>query len=53
MGVDVVSDFSYFERTMADSTRSVTELREIAVAHCIMVNLHCDEKNDKLSHHIK
>jgi cytosine/adenosine deaminase-related metal-dependent hydrolase len=44
---------SHFERTMADGTRSVTELCEIAAQRGLMVDLHCDETDDPLSRHIE
>ncbi|MER8693130.1 amidohydrolase family protein [Mesorhizobium opportunistum] len=53
MGVDVVGGIPHFERTMADGTRSVTELCEIAVRRGLMVDLHCDETDDPLSRHIE
>lgn len=53
MGVDVVGGIPHFERTMADGTRSVTELCEIAAARGLMVDMHCDETDDPLSRHIE
>ncbi|MCA0049781.1 amidohydrolase family protein [Mesorhizobium sp. B283B1A] len=53
MGVDVVGGIPHFERTMADGTRSVTELCEIAARRGLMVDLHCDETDDPLSRHIE
>ncbi|TPK88358.1 MULTISPECIES: amidohydrolase family protein [unclassified Mesorhizobium] len=53
MGVDVVGGIPHFERTMADGTRSVTELCEIAAKRGLMVDLHCDETDDPLSRHIE
>ncbi|TPJ16695.1 amidohydrolase family protein [Mesorhizobium sp. B2-7-3] len=53
MGVDIVGGIPHFERTMADGTRSVTELCEIAVKRGLMVDLHCDETDDPLSRHIE
>jgi cytosine/creatinine deaminase len=52
-GVDVVGGIPHFERTMADGTRSVTELCEIAAARGLMVDLHCDETDDPHSRHIE
>ena len=43
MGVDIVGGIPHFERTMADGTRSVTELCEIAAQRGLMVDMHCDE----------
>ncbi|RWK33822.1 amidohydrolase family protein [Mesorhizobium sp.] len=53
MGVDIVGGIPHFERTMADGTRSVTELCEIASERGLMVDLHCDETDDPLSRHIE
>lgn len=53
MGVDVVGGIPHFERTMADGTRSVTELCEIAAERGLMVDMHCDESDDPLSRHIE
>jgi len=53
MGVDVVGGIPHFERTMADGTRSVTELCEIAAQRGLMVDMHCDETDDPLSRHIE
>ncbi|RWC86869.1 MAG: cytosine deaminase [Mesorhizobium sp.] len=53
MGVDIVGGIPHFERTMADGTRSVTELCEIAAERGLMVDLHCDETDDPLSRHIE
>ncbi|BAB51825.1 amidohydrolase family protein [Mesorhizobium japonicum] len=53
MGVDIVGGIPHFERSMADGTRSVTELCEIAAKRGLMVDLHCDETDDPLSRHIE
>ena len=53
LGVDVVGGIPHFERTMADGTRSVTELCEIAANRGLMVDMHCDETDDPLSRHIE
>ncbi|MFC3327311.1 amidohydrolase family protein [Mesorhizobium cantuariense] len=53
MGVDIVGGIPHFERTMADGTRSVTELCEIAARRGLTVDLHCDETDDPLSRHIE
>ena len=53
MGVDVVGGIPHFERTMADGTRSVTELCEMAAERGVMVDLHCDESDDPHSRHIE
>ncbi|HET9538051.1 MAG TPA: amidohydrolase family protein [Mesorhizobium sp.] len=52
-GVDIVGGIPHFERTMADGTRSVTELCEIAADRGLMVDMHCDETDDPLSRHIE
>ncbi|MDX8441126.1 amidohydrolase family protein [Mesorhizobium australafricanum] len=52
-GVDIVGGIPHFERTMADGTRSVTELCEIAAKRGLMVDMHCDETDDPLSRHIE
>jgi cytosine deaminase len=53
LGVDVVGGIPHFERTMADGTRSVTDLCEIAAERSLMVDMHCDETDDPLSRHIE
>jgi cytosine/creatinine deaminase len=53
LGVDVVGGIPHFERTMADGTRSVTELCEIAANRGLMVDMHCDETDDPMSRHIE
>jgi cytosine deaminase len=53
MGVDVVGGIPHFERTMADGTRSVTDLCEIAATRGLLVDMHCDETDDPLSRHIE
>ena len=53
LGVDVVGGIPHFERTMADGTRSVTDLCEIAAARGLMVDMHCDETDDPLSRHVE
>jgi len=53
MGVDVVGGIPHFERTMADGTRSVTDLCEIAAQRGLLVDMHCDETDDPLSRHIE
>ncbi|WP_214473099.1 amidohydrolase family protein [Mesorhizobium sp. dw_380] len=53
LGVEIVGGIPHFERTMADGTRSVTELCEIAAKRGLMVDLHCDETDDPLSRHIE
>jgi cytosine deaminase len=53
LGVEIVGGIPHFERTMADGTRSVTELCEIAAERGLMVDMHCDETDDPLSRHIE
>jgi len=53
MGVEVVGGIPHFERTMADGTRSVTELCEIAAERGLRVDMHCDETDDPMSRHIE
>ena len=52
-GVEIVGGIPHFERTMADGTRSVTELCEIAAKRGLMVDMHCDETDDPNSRHIE
>jgi cytosine deaminase len=52
-GVEIVGGIPHFERTMADGTRSVTELCEIAAKRGLMVDMHCDESDDPLSRHVE
>src|SRR5215213_3275502 len=53
LGVDVVGGIPHFERTMADGTRSVTALCQIAEKRGLLVDLHCDETDDPMSRHIE
>ena len=53
MGVDVVGGIPHFERTMAEGTRSVTRLCEIAAERGLRVDLHCDESDDPMSRHVE
>ena len=53
MGVDVVGGIPHFERTMADGTRSVQALCEIAAKRGLRVDMHCDETDDPNSRHIE
>ncbi|WP_157016115.1 amidohydrolase family protein [Mesorhizobium xinjiangense] len=53
MGLDIVGGIPHFERTMADGTRSVTELCGIAAERGLMVDMHCDETDDPNSRHIE
>jgi cytosine deaminase len=52
-GVEIVGGIPHFERTMADGTRSVTELCEIAAKRGLMVDMHCDESDDPHSRHVE
>ena len=53
MGVDVVGGIPHFERTMAEGTRSVRDLCEMAAERGLMVDLHCDETDDPQSRHVE
>ncbi len=53
LGVDVVGGIPHFERTMAEGTRSVSALCEIAEKRGLMVDMHCDESDDPSSRHIE
>ncbi len=53
MGVEVVGGIPHFERTMAEGTRSVTLLCELAARRGLRVDMHCDESDDPLSRHIE
>jgi cytosine deaminase len=53
LGVEVVGGIPHFERTMADGTRSVVALCEIAAKRGLLVDLHCDETDDPTSRHIE
>lgn len=53
LGVDVVGGIPHFERTMADGTRSVLALCEIAAKRGLRVDMHCDETDDPHSRHIE
>lgn len=53
LGVDVVGGIPHFERTMAEGSRSVTTLCEIAERRGLPVDMHCDETDDPLSRHVE
>ncbi len=53
LGVDVVGGIPHFERTMAEGTRSVKALCEIAAERGLLVDMHCDETDDPHSRHIE
>ena len=53
MGLDVVGGIPHFERTMADGSRSITELCQIAAERGLPVDMHCDETDDPMSRHIE
>jgi len=52
-GADVIGGIPHFEQTLADGTRSVTELCALAADRGLPVDLHCDETDDPLSRHIE
>src|SRR5579863_3473658 len=52
-GVDVVGGIPHFERSMAEGTRSVKELCEIAAERGLPADMHCDETDDPLSRHVE
>jgi cytosine deaminase len=52
-GVDVVGGIPHFERTMAEGTRSVEYLCELAAERGLMVDMHCDESDDPQSRHVE
>jgi cytosine/creatinine deaminase len=52
-GVEVVGGIPHFERTMAEGAASVKALCEIAAERGLPVDLHCDETDDPLSHHVE
>ncbi|HHX90201.1 MAG TPA: amidohydrolase family protein [Paracoccus sp.] len=53
MGLDVVGGIPHFERTMAEGSRSITELCRIAADRGLPVDVHCDETDDPMSRHIE
>lgn len=53
MGVDVVGGIPHFERTMQEGAESVRILCELAAAHGLPVDMHCDESDDPHSRHIE
>jgi cytosine deaminase len=53
LGVDVVGGIPHFERTMAEGSRSVTMLCELAAERGLPVDMHCDESDDPASRHIE
>ena len=53
LGVEVVGGIPHFERSMAEGTRSVALLCEIAAKRALRVDMHCDETDDPLSRHIE
>lgn len=53
MGVDVVGGIPHFEATMAEGSRSVTTLCELAANQGLPVDMHCDESDDPMSRHIE
>ena len=53
MGLDLVGGIPHFERTMAEGSRSITELCRIAADRGLPVDVHCDETDDPMSRHIE
>ena len=53
LGVDVIGGIPHFERTMADGTRSIEWLCELAARRGLRVDMHCDESDDPLSRHVE
>ena len=52
-GVNLVGGIPHFERTMAEGAESVRLLCELAAAHGLPVDMHCDETDDPNSRHIE
>ena len=53
MGVDVIGGIPHFERTMADGSRSIRVLCELAAQRGLPVDMHCDESDDPYSRHVE
>jgi cytosine deaminase len=53
LGVDVVGGIPHFERTAEQGAESVKILCELAAAHGLPVDMHCDESDDPHSRHIE
>ncbi len=53
MGVDVVGGIPHHERTAAEGAESVRRLCELAAAHGLRVDMHCDETDDPASRHVE
>ena len=53
MGVEVVGGIPHHERTSAEGAESVRRLCELAAAHGLPVDMHCDETDDPASRHIE
>ena len=53
MGVDVIGGIPHFERTMADGSRSIRVLCELAAQRGMPVDMHCDESDDPYSRHVE
>ncbi len=53
MGVEVVGGIPHHERSMAEGAESVQRLCELAAAHGLPVDMHCDETDDPASRHIE
>ena len=52
-GVHVVGGIPHFERSMADGSKSITELCKLAADKGLMVDMHCDESDDPMSRHVE
>ncbi len=53
MGVQVVGGIPHHERTAAEGAESVRRLCELAAAHGLPVDMHCDETDDPASRHVE
>jgi cytosine deaminase len=53
MGVDVVGGIPHHERTATEGAESVRRLCELAAAHGLRVDMHCDETDDPASRHVE
>ena len=53
MGVDVIGGIPHFERSMADGSRSIRVLCELAAQRGLAVDMHCDESDDPYSRHVE
>lgn len=53
LGVQVVGGIPHHERTAAEGAESVRRLCELAAAHGLPVDMHCDETDDPASRHVE